>query len=288
MIVVLLIFITVLSLFLYGKYFRGRNNKTLESAAAGQEFGLKVTVLDVGQGNCAVISCGGETMLIDTGTRENSKKIKNFLEEQKVERLKYAVASHPHSDHMGGMGDIIYLFRPEKLFTDGLEADSASYRAMMRAAEDEGTAVSVPEPGESFMLGEAEITVLSPGKSFESVNDMSLVLRLEYREKVFLFMGDAGTEAEEEMLSGVFKSLTDCDILIAGHHGSSDASSEAFVRKASPVEAVISCGAGNEYGHPHRETTELFEKLNIKIRRTDIEGDIAYGVDDGGRLLTVG
>lgn len=277
--VVLLVFISVICGLVYHRYFRGRNHRKLETLSSSAEYELRVTIIDVGQGSSALIESGGEAMLIDSGTRDNSKKIAELLKKRGIESLKYLAATHPHADHIGGMGDLIYAFLPKVLLTDGLKSDNASYKAMMDAADKNNCDISVCEAGETFTLGSAKLTVLSPGKEYESVNDMSLVFQLECGNSTFLFMGDAGKEVEETLLSGKDKSLLDCDILVAGHHGSSDASSESFVRSVSPVEAVISCGKDNDYGHPHRETLELFEKLGVAVRRTDLEGNITYAVN---------
>ena len=276
-------------LFFLWKY-NSKNHRNLNAlSGAFSEYDLSVTVVDVGQGSSAVIIADGEAMLIDTGTRDESKNVIDFLNDCKVKTLKCAVASHPHADHMGGMSDIIKSFDTERLLMSRAKNDIASYRYMMEAASVNEVEVIYPEEGDEFPLGNGTVTVLASDDTHgEGMNDRSLVLRLSYEDVSFLFMADAGTAIEELMLHGKHKKSLASDVLVVGHHGSSDASSEEFVKTVKPCEAVISCGRDNEYGHPHEKTLKTLEKYNIKVRRTDLSGNITYVYKREGELGVYG
>ena len=111
------------------------------------------------------------------------------------------------------------------------------------------------------------------------MNENSIVLKVTYGETTYLLTGDAETEAEEDLLS-TYADI-DADILKAGHHGSSSSSTYAFLKAVTPDVVVISCGADNDYGHPHIEPLENFAKFTTadKIFRTDIDGDVVVTTD---------
>lgn len=136
-----------------------------------------------------------------------------------------------------------------------------------------------PVAGKKYSLGDAEFTIVSPaGREHGSSNSSSIGILLQYGNTRFLFTGDAEEDAEEEMLgSGI--SLK-ADVYKAAHHGSDTANSEAFLKAVSPEYAVISCGEGNSYGHPHAEVLNNFRKMHIKTFRTDEQGTVV-AVSDG-------
>ena len=145
-----------------------------------------------------------------------------------------------------------------------------------------GAKVTAAEPGAVFALGEAQFCILAPLEQDHNLNNMSVVLRLTYREKSFLFMGDAEASVENRILSHGCD--VSCDVLKLGHHGSSTSNSEAFLSVAAPQYAVAECGLDNIYGHPHRETVALCRSLGIQLLRTDRSGSIAFAVADDGTL----
>ena len=117
--------------------------------------------------------------------------------------------------------------------------------------------------------------ILSPvSEQYEELNDYSIVIRLECGKNSFLFMGDAEKLSENQITGNV-----KCNVLKLGHHGSSTSTGTKFLKRADPDYAVISCGAGNDYGHPHREITNLLKKQNIPYYRTDTDGNIVIICD---------
>lgn len=241
--------------------------------------GLVIRFLDVGQGDGILISCGGENMLIDAGIRDVKDYVINSV--KAVGKLKIAVATHPHSDHIGAMAEVIRDCPPEIFIMPDKEHTSASFRKMVEAAEAVGADMQIGYEGLKYTLGEADITILSPEKDkyYESVNDYSIVILLEYKGFRALFTGDAEAETES-----VFAQMTGgkVDLFKAGHHGGSSSNTEALMSVITPSVAVVTCGYENDYGHPHRETVEIFQKYGVKTYRTDLNGAVTVTVDSGG------
>lgn len=136
-----------------------------------------------------------------------------------------------------------------------------------------------PEAGRSYALGNALVTIIGPvRRSFDEVNNSSIVCRVTFGNTAFLFTGDA--EAEEE--NSILEKGEDIasDVIKLGHHGSSSGSGIPFLKAVSPKYAVISCGKGNEYGHPHEEVMHTLKVMGIETFRTDEQGTVT-AVSDG-------
>ncbi len=240
---------------------------------------LIIRFLDVGQGDSILISCDGENMLIDSGIRDVKEYVIN--EVKSVGKLKIAVATHPHSDHIGAMAEVIRACPPEIFIMPDKDHTSASFRKMVEAAEAVGADMQYGYEGLKYTLGEANLTVLSPEKDkyYESVNDYSVVILLEYKGFRALLTGDAEFETEKVFAQKITGKV---DLFKAGHHGGSSSNTEALMSVIRPDVAVVSCGLNNDYGHPHRETVEIFEKYGVKTYRTDLNGKVTVIVDGGG------
>ena len=247
---------------------------------------LEVHFLDVGQGDCAVVMCDGETMVIDGGPKSASEMVYSYLRNSLHLRfIDYVVSTHPHVDHCGGLPAVTRNFQVDLLLTPVLEWDSNAFRDMIGFAKSQGTPVAVPETGDTLRLGSATVTILYcwPDEVKNNTNNSSIVLRVDYVETSFLFTGDAEDYAEYLMLIGDVN--LKADVLKVAHHGSSDSSSEKFLRAVSPEYAVISAGRGNKYGHPHRAVLERLRDVNAKVLRTDERGTVI--IRDDGKNLTV-
>lgn len=242
---------------------------------------LTVHYLDVGQGDCILAACDGEYMLIDAGDNSQGTKIQNYLTKQGVKKLKYAVGTHPDADHIGGLDVILYKFECGTVMMPDQSKDTATYRDVVDTMKQKGYRNTVPEPGDSFSLGSAKCTVLSPGKKYEDANNNSIVLKVVHGDNTFLFMGDAEEEAESALL----KSGADvqADVLKVGHHGSRSSSSKKFLDTVDPSYAVISCGEDNSYGHPHAETLNSLRAMGVEVFRSDEQGTIV-AVSDGSKI----
>ena len=241
--------------------------------------GLTVSYIDVGQGDATLIECGDKAMLIDAGIYGERYKVTSYISQRGIKSLDYCVATHPHSDHIGGMPDVITSFDVDTLVYPLCESDSDSWNYVLDAADERGVSYFNPQPGDTFYLDEARLTVLSPYKNdiYSDLNDYSMVLKLEYGDVSFMFMGDAEAVVEQNILADNFD--VSADVLKCGHHGSSTSTSKTFLKAVNPAAAVISCGKDNDYGHPHQETLDELGKNDIQIFRTDESSTIVARSD---------
>ena len=248
---------------------------------------MTVHFLDVGQGDCILVQTPDAHMLIDAGDNAHAQSVLDYLQAHGVNELTYVVATHPHTDHIGGMDEVLNTLPVQRILMPRLSENniptSATYRKFLTAVKDSGAKVIAAKPGMTFSVGQAECTVLAPGTQSDKLNNMSVVLRVDWGESSFLFTGDAETASEKEILSGGYAEFLSADVLKLGHHGSSSSSLNAFLKAVNPSYAVISCGAGNDYGHPHRETMEKMNKMQVPVLRTDEQGSIRF-ITDGEKL----
>ncbi len=245
-----------------------------------EDAGLILHFIDVGQGDCTLIESKGRFALIDAGERTESDKVVSYLTSAGVRALDLIISTHPHSDHCGGLADVIRNFDTATLICPNVQTESNIWENVLDAADERGVAYETPEPYEFYQLGESTITVLSPMSDavYSNLNNYSVVCMVEYGNTSALLTGDAEKEVERELVRGSYD--LSADILKCGHHGSSTSSCSEFLRAVSPSAAVISCGENNDYGHPHKETTEALRLARIPSWRTDIHGDIV-AVSDG-------
>ncbi len=233
---------------------------------------FEIHFIDVGQGDAALVLCDGETMLIDGGEPGDSDLIYTYLTKQGIDHLSYIVATHGHSDHVGGLSGALNAATVDTVLCSVEEYDSKAFRNFEKSLQKQGVAITVPEVGYSFNIGSATATVLGPVSPSEDANNTSLVLRIVYGQTGFLFTGDAEYEVETEILD----SGTDisCTVLKVGHHGSNSSTSYRWLREAAPEYAVISVGTDNSYGHPHEEVLSRLRDAEVTTYRTDLQGDI--------------
>lgn len=239
---------------------------------AGAE--LEVHFIDVGQGDATLLMCDGEAMLIDGGLKSQGQFIYAYLRSH-VDVLSYVIATHPDSDHIGGLASALNAVPVEILYTPVLEYDSKAFSAMMTYADFQGTYVDVPMEGDTFPLGSATVIVLHCWPEAWQNNDMSIVLRVDYGSNSFIFTGDAESMSEYMMVDSGLP--LNADVLKVAHHGSRYSSTQEFIDAVSPTYAVISCGRENGYGHPHNQTLERL--AGSVILRTDMYGTIILRSD---------
>ena len=242
---------------------------------------MAVHFIDVGQGDSILAESGGHFLLIDAGENDQGDTVVSYLEEAGVESLDYVIGTHPHSDHIGGLDDVIRAFDVETVILPPVEHTTKTFEDVLDAIEEKDLSITLPVPGDSYGLGGAAFTILAPQRDYgDDLNNWSVGLRLACGDGAFVACGDAEAQAEEDMAaSGLALSA---DVLKIGHHGSSTSTSDAFLKAVSPAFAVISCGEGNSYGHPHKETLEKLEAAGIQVLRTDLLGDItAQWGEDG-------
>lgn len=241
---------------------------------------LEVHYIDVGQGSATLLKSGRHAMLIDTGDSDQGTKIQLYLTKQGVENLDYLVLTHPDADHIGGAPVIITKFGIGQLFLSNYEKDNKTTQKVRDAMQYKDLTASDYQVGDTYTLGNASFTILAPVKEYADSNNASIVIMVQNGNNRFLFTGDCEAEAEADLIaSGADLSA---DVYLTGHHGSDTASSQAFMDAVSPTYAVISCGEGNSYGHPHAEVLNRFRSMGIQVFRTDEQGSVVAESDGTG------
>ncbi len=240
---------------------------------------VTVHIIDVGQGDAAFIDNGDKDILIDAGTGEAAPQLLEYLDSLGVEKIEYAFFSHPHEDHIGGADDVIYRYRVDNVVMPDYYENTACYRRMMESIDYEGCDLIYTCAGDEFIIGDITVSIFSPGPRYkpDDANPISLIMKVSYGEVDTLFTGDAEIKNEDFAIRNYGEEL-DCEILKVGHHGSSTSSCEDFIAMVSPELALISVGADNAYGHPHRETLNTLNNYLDEIHRTDKEGDIVVAM----------
>lgn len=247
---------------------------------------LRAYFLDVGQGDSALILFKDKVILIDAGETDAGKTVVGDLKKLGVNKIDLVVATHPHSDHIGGMQDVLDSFPVEKVLDSGTPSSSTLYERFLSRIERENIPYLVAEPGQTIEIDPSlRILVLSPpkGRIGEDINTNSVVLRISYGTVNLLFTGDATTAAEEVMVKTGYP--LDAQVIKIGHHGSSGSSSAAFLARVRPEVAVISLAADNPYGHPHEETMERLLAAGPQVFRTDRDGTIL--IRSNGAMFSV-
>jgi competence protein ComEC len=240
---------------------------------------VSVHFIDVGQGDSILIKSKDKNVLIDAGERNKGEEVALYLKENKVEKLDYIIATHPHSDHIGGLPYIIENFQVSEVIVpeiiDEKVPTTQIYYEFLESVSKKGLLLTPARVGDKYDLGSSYFEILSPkGNDYDDLNDYSVVINLNHKNNNFLLCGDAETKVEKEMLND--KLLRDVDVLKAGHHGSSSSSSNDFLEKIMPEYFVVMCGEGNSYNHPSEKTIEKFASYSKNIYRTDINGNIIF------------
>jgi beta-lactamase superfamily II metal-dependent hydrolase len=240
---------------------------------------LQVHYIDVGQGDAIlIITPDGQTMLIDGG--ETNTGIVQYLQSKGIQHLNLVVATHPHSDHIGGLVQVLNAIPVDKVITNGQPHTTSVYENFLDAIASAKAEYIEVKRGDTITLSSLVFNVLNPVITTGDINNNSIVLMLVYGKVILLFMGDAQTDAEVSMLaSGLIPKV---DILKVGHHGSRTASSPAFLAVAKPTIAIYSAGIGNDYGNPHPETIAALQAIGATIYGTDVNGTIIVTSDGSG------
>ncbi len=246
---------------------------------------LSIHIIDVGQGDSILIKTPSDKkILIDGGTEESEHIIKSYLKKEKVKYIDFIIATHPDSDHIGGLDYIIKNFNVEKLYMPKQSTNSTSYKNLLSACNSKELDIKYLQKGDKINIEEfIDILVLSPSYIQSENNLNSIVFSLSYKNKSFLFTGDCEEKNEIEILNSF--NLSSIDFLKIAHHGSSSSSSTRFIKEVSPDVAVISCGYKNQYGHPHQSTLDVLDENNVLTYRTDLNGDLVF-YSDGDTIST--
>ena len=244
---------------------------------------LKVHFIDVGQGDSILLESGGEFVLIDAGEKEYGGTVLKYINSCGAKRLKYVIATHPHSDHIGGLAKVINGIDTENFITVETDQRTSTWMKVLDTVDKNDVHYIDAKAGDKYTFGDTTFTILAPlSDRYDGYNNYSVVTMVQCGKIRFLLTGDAEKESENEMLNAG-EDLR-ADVLKCGHHGSSTSSSAAFLKAVRPSYAIISCGKNNDYGHPHKETLKKLKLLDCTYLRTDTMGTIVASTD--GRYLS--
>lgn len=241
--------------------------------AAGAE--LEAHFLNVGHGDCTILTCEGESMIIDGGTASRSDLVFTYLRNLGVSELKYAFATHPNTDHVGGLPAAFHAAQVGTLYTSVADFSGSRFQVLMETAAEKEVPVLVPQVGDTMTLGSAVITILSPAEAYPDMNDMSIVMRIDYGATSFLFCGDAGETVESRLLADGAEVAA--NVLRVGHHGSDTATSEAFIDAVDPRYAIISCS--ERYDNPDEAVMQRLLDKGVTPLCTDYMGTVVLRCD---------
>ena len=209
-------------------------------------------------------------MLIDGGNVADSNLIIAYLKKLNIECIDYMVCTHAHKDHVGGLSAPLSVMPVGAVYAPVTESDSKAYQTFKRKVAEQNTEIMHSVNYENFPLGSARVEILASPTDADNFNNTSIILKVTHGNKSFLFTGDAEREEEQTLLDKNIKA----DVLKVGHHGSDTSTSYVFLREVMPEYAVISCGKGNQYGHPTEEVLSRLRDADVKVYRTDLQGDI--------------
>lgn len=240
---------------------------------------LSVYFIDVGQADSILVINKDEAMLIDAGNNEDGQDVTSFIKEKGITKLNYVIGTHPHEDHIGGLDDVINSdIEIENVFMPKIQTNTKTFEDVLDAVENKNLSITAPNKGDNFKIGESNCQVMTDSiLDKNNLNLSSIVIRLEYGNNSFLFMGDSEEENEKTMI------WPKTDVLKVGHHGSNTSTSESFLNQVRPDYAVIMVGKSNNYGLPKEKIIERLKNVNAQIYRTDEMGTIKI-TSDGNNI----
>lgn len=245
---------------------------------------VRVSFLDVGQGDAILVSRGGEQLLIDGG-RDGQLLLERLGRELPFwdRTIEAVVATHPDEDHVGGLTALAGRYRVGEWLLTGAEHDTAAWASVERAADGarvravKGTTVRLSDATRFEILYPFADTVFDD----QDTNAGSVVGRLSVGPKTFLLTGDLPMTHEPDVRPGY------ADVLKVGHHGSKYSTSDAWLDLVRPHDAILSVGADNRYGHPAAEVVARLTAHHTTVYRTDQQGTIIYRCEESSGACVV-
>lgn len=295
------VFILILLLIVLGLlfYVRENNNQVKESKKLNvtsdtSSNDLKITFLDVGQGDASLINFPDEEQMLvdcseDARILEALSRVMDFYDNE----IDYLLITHPDSDHYGGCEEVLNRFKVKNVIYTGYQksGDSAWNNLMTKFSYNPDIKYLKIEGEQTWDIASTSLHFLYPDHSLEYNkqipgsdkkiinNNTSVIFELGYKNNEILFMGDAESELEDYLL-GKYDKILDVDVLKVGHHGSNSGSQQSFLDIVTANYAIISVGKNNKFGHPSARTIKKIERTNSNILRTDLNGDITCLVNE--------
>lgn len=245
---------------------------------------IQIHMLDIGQGDSILIQGNGKNILVDTGPSSSKQKLFEKLKKYKVEKVDLLIITHAHSDHNGNVLAVLNALPVDSVMESPALTVSPIVKKYYSLMKEKKIPLKIPKAGEFYEISEgSNLEFLTPLESFEdseNVNNSSLVFILSSGKVKMIFTGDAESQVEKELVR-LYGNKLESHILKSPHHGSRTSSSDLFIKTVHPQVSLISLGAGNDYGHPHKEVLKRYQKYGISDYRTDIGGDITICIKDG-------
>jgi beta-lactamase superfamily II metal-dependent hydrolase len=248
--------------------------------SAARQTEVVVDVLDIGQGDSILVrSPEGKTALIDAGP---TKSVVSLLRQKGVTSIDLLVLSHHHSDHYGGMAEVVRQFKPRVFLASNSSHTTSSYLKLLQLIRDEGIRVIAPtETVRKIGLGSVVLSILpQPPDNTQEENDNSIGVRLDYGNFAMLMTGDSEERSRAYWMKNCPTLLKDCTVLKLAHHGSRNGTNAKWLDLVRPEQTVASLAAGNSFGHPHAETVTVLQQKQIPFIRTDQVGTVTF-LSDG-------
>ncbi len=253
------------------------DGQPLATAAAPGD--LTIEFLDIGQGDSVLIRTpDGKVALVDTGTPK--KGAYPYLEARDIKTVDLLVTSHHHSDHMGGTVEVLEECSVKAYLDSGSSYTSKSYKNVLQAVKaSTKTKTLYPRPNTERKINLGESVVIrvfpQPPEDEDNENNNSVGLRIQYKDFALVLTGDSEDDERAWWMKNANKTLySKATILKLAHHGSHNGSDAEWLKAVAPELAVVSCAAGNSYGHPHKKTLDLLADKKIELKRTDMGGTI--------------
>lgn len=245
---------------------------------------LTVYFIDVGQGDSILINSGNTDVLIDGG--EASAHVANLIKPYVHGDIEAVIATHYHSDHIGGLTDVFRSYKVDDAFWNGETDTTQAYKEWKLAMDNSGAKERIVKRGDVIQEGALTFNVLDPVVTTNTdPNQNSIVVTLKYGKGTFLFTGDAGKPVEDDLLAAGL--LGYVDVLKVGHHASDTATSQEFVDKIKPVVAVYECGVNNQYGFPKPDVIARLQAAGATVYGTDVNGTVEFSTDGQSYAINV-
>ncbi len=262
-------------------FFKGKNR---HDDLIYKETPFSVHFIDVGQGDCELVVSDDRNVLIDAGEKDRGNVVVRYLKKLGIKKLDYVIATHPHTDHIGGMVDvfdnfdvgcIIMPYIPKNLIPTNI-----TYKKFLKKIKEKNISVKKAQNRQVFNLGEGTLNIIGPiGQNYENLNNFSVGALFFHSGYSFLLCGDMEKSAEKDVLNS--NQNIKADVFKLSHHGSSTSNTKQFLEAVKPKYCVAEVGLNNSYRHPHKKVLKVLEKLNIdKIFRTDLNGTIVFMIKD--------
>lgn len=260
------------------------DNSNSNDGVKYNDYVVKVHFIDVGQGDSTFIELpNNECILIDAGERSYGDVVKNYISKLGYSSINYIIGTHPHTDHIGGLENIISNFNISNVYMPRVSSNSKTFESLLKSIDNKNLIINSAKNGVYLFNsnGLKGYFVAPVNDKYSDLNNYSAVFLLEYGSVKFLFMGDAEVLSENEIVDDI-----DVDVIKIGHHGSISSSGNSLVSRVSAKYGVISVGK-NSYGHPNDEVINRWVGSGTSILRTEINGNIVISTDGSNLSIDV-